>query len=72
MEQVEARAERIAKRFLEVWPAPSVGVLADSDGDEANIFDAEEPRHQRLEYAVFFGSRLQVTQVATRVRQQIG
>lgn len=64
VEQVEARAERIAKRFLEVWPAPSVGVLADSDGDEANIFDAEEPRHKRLEYAVFFGSRLQVTQVA--------
>ncbi|NEX48697.1 DUF262 domain-containing protein [Pseudotabrizicola algicola] len=64
VEQVEARADRIAQRFLEVWPAPSVGVAADADTDEVNIFDAEEPRHKRLEYAVFFGSRLEVTQVA--------
>lgn len=64
VEQVEARADRIAQRFLEVWPAPSVGVEADADTDEVNIFDAEEPRHKRLEYAVFFGSRLDVTQVA--------
>ena len=64
VDQVEARAERIAKRFLEVWPAPSVSIMADAEGDEVNIFDAEEPRYRRLEYAVFFGSRLQVTQVS--------
>lgn len=64
VEQVEARAGRITQRFLEVWPAPSVGVAADADSDEVNIFDAEEPRHKRLEYALFFGSRLEVTQVA--------
>lgn len=64
VEQVEARADRIASRFLEVWPAPSVGAMAEVDSDEVNIFDAEEPRHKRLEYAVLFGSRLNVTQVA--------
>ena len=64
VEQIEARADRIANRFLEVWPAPNVDVLADSTGDEVNIFDAEEPRFKRLDYAVFLGSRLQVTQVA--------
>lgn len=62
--QVEARADRIAKRFLEVWPAPSIDVLADTDGEEVNIFDAEEPRYKRLEYAVFRGNRLWITQVA--------
>ncbi len=64
IKEVEARADRIANRFLEVWPAPKVEVVAESDGDEINIFDAEEPRHKRLEYAVFLGSRLKVTQVA--------
>ncbi len=64
VEQVEARAERIAKRFLEVWPAPTIGVEADADSDEVNIFDAEDPRYKKLEYASFFGARLQVTQVA--------
>lgn len=64
IQEVEVRAERVAKRFLEVWPAPSVGVVADVDSDEVNIFDAEEPRHKRLEHAVFFGTRLGVTQIA--------
>jgi len=62
--QVEARAERIAQRCLEVWPAPSIDVLADAEGDEVNIFDAEEPRFKKLEYAVFLGNRLWVTQVS--------
>lgn len=64
VKQVEARADRIAKRFLEVWPAPAVEVVAETNGDEINIFDAEEPRFKRLEYAVFLGARLNVTQVA--------
>lgn len=64
VKQVEARADRIAKRFLEVWPAPAIEVVAETNGDEINIFDAEEPRFKRLEYAVFLGARLNVTQVA--------
>ncbi|PZO63016.1 MAG: hypothetical protein DI498_14280 [Paracoccus denitrificans] len=62
--QVEARAERIAQRFLEVWPAPSVDVLAGPDLEEVNIFEAEEPKFKKLEYAVFLGNRLWVTQVS--------
>ena len=62
--QVEARAERIALRFLEVWPAPSVDVLVGPDSEEVNIFDAEEPKFKKLEYAVFLGNRLWVTQVS--------
>jgi hypothetical protein len=62
--QVEARAERIAQRFLEVWPAPSVDVLVGPDAEEVNIFEAEEPKFKKLEYAVFLGNRLWVTQVS--------
>jgi len=64
IEQIEARAERIANRFLGVWPAPNFDELTESTSDEVNIFDAEEPRFKRLEYAVFLGSRLPVTQIA--------
>jgi hypothetical protein len=62
--QIEARAERIANRFLEVWPAPSVDVLVGSEAEEVNIFEAEEPKFKKLEYAVFLGKRLWVTQVS--------
>ena len=64
MAQLEARAERIALRFLEVWPAPSVDVLVGPEAEEVNIFEAEEPKFKKLEYAVFLGNRLWVTQVS--------
>jgi uncharacterized protein with ParB-like and HNH nuclease domain len=64
VKQVQARADRVAKRFLEVWPAPAIEIVAETNGDEINIFDAEEPRFKRLEYAFFLGARSNVTQVA--------
>lgn len=64
VKQVEKRADLISKRFLEVWPAPAVEVVTDEGGEEVNIFEAEEPRFKRLEYAVFLGARLNVTQVS--------
>lgn len=64
VEQVEKRANLISKRFLEVWPAPAVEVVTDEGSEEINIFEAEEPRFKRLEYAVFLGTRLNVTQVS--------
>jgi uncharacterized protein with ParB-like and HNH nuclease domain len=62
--QVIARAETIAARFLEVWPAPAVDIQPDTSADEVNIFDAEEPKGRKLEYAVFFGRKLFLPQVA--------
>lgn len=61
--EVEERANRIAERFLKVWPAPAIEIAVTTDSEEVNIFDAEEPRHKRLDHAVFLGTRLQVTQV---------
>lgn len=63
--QVEERANRIAERFLKVWPAPTIEITATTDSEEVNIFDADEPRHKRLDHAVFLGTRLQVTQVTS-------
>ena len=62
--QVNERADTIASRFLEVWPAPSVEAAEDTSLDEVNIFDAEEPRFKELEYAVFFENKFFVSQVA--------
>lgn len=68
--QVEERANRIAERFLKVWPAPAIEIMATTDSEEVNIFDADEPRHKRLDHAVFLGTRLQVTQV-TRLYTEV-
>jgi uncharacterized protein with ParB-like and HNH nuclease domain len=62
--KVEERAEAIANRFLEIWPEPIVDMNADDVLEEVNIFDAEEPKFKKLEYAVFFGSKLVLSQVS--------
>ena len=62
--KVEERAKAISTRFLEIWPEPIVDMIADDVLEEVNIFDAEEPKFKKLEYAVFFGSKLVLSQVA--------
>ena len=62
--KVEERAKAISIRFLEIWPEPVVNMPSDDIEGEVNIFDAEEPKFKKLEYAVFFGSKLVLSQVA--------
>jgi uncharacterized protein with ParB-like and HNH nuclease domain len=69
VDQVKARADRITKRFLEVWPLPAVNLDDQNDGDEVNIFDAEQPRNKRLKHATFLGNRLEVSQVTDLYRK---
>lgn len=64
VEEVENRAQAISQRFLEIWPAPSVSIDSSVSHDEINIFDADDPKHKKLEYAVFFDRKIIVRQVA--------
>ncbi|HOZ16113.1 MAG TPA: DUF262 domain-containing protein [Tenuifilaceae bacterium] len=63
-EEIEKRANEISERFMKIWEMPEVEIEQESDNDEVNIFDAEDPKHKKLEYAIFFDQRLEVNQVA--------
>lgn len=63
-EEIEMRAHQIAERFLKIWQIPDIEVEEQSSNDEVNIFDAEDSKHKKLEYAIFFNQKLDVTQVA--------
>ncbi|MDD4145471.1 MAG: DUF262 domain-containing protein [Prolixibacteraceae bacterium] len=63
-EEIEKRANEISERFMKIWEIPEVEIEQESDNDEVNIFDAEDPKHKKLEYAIFFDQRLEVNQVA--------
>ena len=63
-EEIEIRANQIAERFLKIWEIPDIEVEEQSNNDEVNIFDADDPKHKKLEYAIFFNQKLDVTQVA--------
>lgn len=62
--EIEKRAEIIADRFMKIWEMPEIQIEQESNNDEVNIFDAEDPKHKKLEYAIFFDQRLEITQVA--------
>jgi uncharacterized protein with ParB-like and HNH nuclease domain len=62
--EISSRADRIASRFLEVWPQPQIEVVSDTAAQEINIFDADDPRHRKLDYAVFFGQQMNFPHVA--------
>lgn len=63
LKQIESRFDLISKRFLEIWPFPSVEIQ-DSTNEEVNIFEADEPTGKKLDYVVFLDQKLVITQVS--------
>jgi len=62
--EIEERANTISERFMKIWEIPEIDIELETTNDEINIFDAEDPKHKKLEYAIFFNQKLEVTQVA--------
>jgi uncharacterized protein with ParB-like and HNH nuclease domain len=70
IDELERRFAIISDRFLKIWSYPEID-FDDTVGEyeETNIFDAEEPTFKKLDYAVFFDQKLEVTQVTDLFRQ---
>jgi len=62
--EIEKRIQIIADRFLKIWSIPEIQIDLELINDEINIFDAENPKFKKLEYAIFFDRRLEVNQVS--------
>lgn len=62
--EIEKRFTLIAERFLEIWKIPEIVLEEENDSSEVGIFDAEDPKHKKLEYAIFFDQKLEINQVA--------
>ena len=61
--EIEKRIDLISERFLKIWEYPQVEVETDNDNGAINIFDADNPTHKNLEYAIFRDQKLEITQV---------
>ena len=61
--EIERRFEQIAERFLKIWEYPNINLSSEVDNSETNIFEAENPKHKKLEYAIFCNQKIEVTQV---------
>jgi len=63
-DELETRFELIAERFVHIWKYPDVNIEDNYDYDEVNIFDADDPTHKRLDYAIFFDQKLFIKRVS--------
>lgn len=62
--EIERRYDQIAERALKIWEFPAIVIEDKADANEINIFEAEDPKFKKLEYAVFFDQKIEVTQVS--------
>lgn len=62
--ELEQRYALLLQRFFAVWPFPALNETITLDAtSEMNIFEADEPKNKKLDYAIFMDSKLEVTQV---------
>lgn len=62
--EIEKRFDLISERFLKIWYVPDLSLEEEIDGNEINIFEAEDPKHKKLDYAVFLDQKIEVNQVS--------
>jgi len=63
-EEIEKRFDLLAERFLKIWQMPEITLEERYENNEVNIFEAEDPTHKKLEYAIFFDQKIEVNQVS--------
>lgn len=62
--QLNERFEILSKRFLRIWSFPNITLEDSMDSTDVNIFEAEPPKNKKLEFAILFNQRINVTQVS--------
>lgn len=62
--EIEKRFNELAIRFLEIWDYPNITIDEKNENSEINIFEAEAPKHKKLEYAIFLEHKIEVRHVA--------
>ena len=62
--EIERRFDLISERVLKIWDIPNIIINENTEGNEENIFDADDPTFKKLEYAIFFDNKLEINQVA--------
>ncbi|TYB76467.1 DUF4268 domain-containing protein [Bizionia myxarmorum] len=58
LDNYNERFSLINNRFLKIWEYPKVEIPSSENSNEQNLFDAESPRHKKLEYFIFENTKI--------------
>ncbi|MFN5911967.1 MAG: DUF4268 domain-containing protein, partial [Bacteroidota bacterium] len=64
IENYEERFNLIFERFIKIWEYPDLIIPEADETGEQNIFDAESPKHQKLEYFIFENTKVEEDVIA--------
>lgn len=64
LKEINERYKLLKNRFLEIWKIPTIEIENGIDLNEINIFDADDPKGKKLEYAIFMDEKIEITEVA--------
>lgn len=64
LEKYEERFNLIFERFIKIWEYPDLVIPEAEENSEQNIFDAESPKHQKLEYFIFENTKVEEDVIA--------
>lgn len=63
LQTLEGRYEYLIERLLKIWVCPEIEETQSGNGDEINIFDADDPTSKKLDYAIFLDQKLQSSKI---------
>jgi uncharacterized protein with ParB-like and HNH nuclease domain len=72
--EIEKRFEVIFKRFIKIWKYPKINIAINLNEKEVNIFNADDPKHKKLDYFILFDQKYvtnQITQLYLEVFKQL-
>jgi hypothetical protein len=58
------RSLKILDMFVKTYDVPEFEVEEEFSNNEVNIFEADDPTHQKLEYAIFLDKKLEIKEVS--------
>lgn len=62
--EYDERHQIMYERFIKIWELPVIDIADADESEEQNIFDAESPKHKKLEYFIFENTKVEEDAVA--------
>lgn len=62
--QLSARTKKIYERFLKIWEYPDIEKLPNEEKEEFNIFNAPDPKGEKLDYYIFMDEKVEESEVS--------
>lgn len=62
--ELENRFNWLGKKVIAIWSYPEIDLIREVEINEINIFEADEPKHKKLDYVIFRDQKIEMKEVS--------